>query len=116
MVDFDFATAFALVVAHTAEDDSAAPEIRGGGGGGTILDDAFAFATGTARTSDVTTLEALGTTLVAEDESDDPAHEVALAVGDPSPVVTTEIPRRLPPTDPEVDAQFRSFRVLRLKI
>ena len=45
MDDFDFATAFALVVAHTAEDDSAAPEIRGGGGGGTILDDAFAFAT-----------------------------------------------------------------------
>ena len=70
MDDFDFATAFALVVAHTAEDDSAAPEIRGGGGGGTILDDAFAFATGTARTSDVTTLEALGTTLVAEDEFD----------------------------------------------
>jgi hypothetical protein len=37
--DFDFATAFALVVAPTAEDDSAAPEILvgGGGGGGKML-------------------------------------------------------------------------------
>jgi len=32
---------------------------------------------------------------------DDPAHEVALAVGDPAPVVATEIPLPLlPPTDP----------------
>ena len=49
--DFDFATAFALVVAPTAEDDSAAPGILGGGGGGgggAILDAAFAFAAGTA--------------------------------------------------------------------
>ena len=64
---FHFATAFALVVAPTAEDDVAAPEILvGGGGGGALLDAPFAFATGTART--VTTLEALGTTLEDEDD------------------------------------------------
>jgi hypothetical protein len=66
---FHFATAFALGVAPTAEDDVAAPEILvGGGGGGALLDAPFAFATGTARTSDVTTLEALGTTLEDEDD------------------------------------------------
>ena len=71
---FHFAKAFALVVAPTAEDDVSAPEILvgggggGGGGGGALLDAPFAFATSTARTSDVTTLEALGTTLQDEDD------------------------------------------------
>ena len=64
--DFDFATAFALVVAPAAEDDAASPEILAGGGGGALQDAAFAF--GTARKSGTTTLEALGTTLEDEDD------------------------------------------------
>ena len=63
--DFDFATAFALVVAPAAEDDAASPEILAGGGGA-LQDAAFAF--GTARKSGTTTLEALGTTLEDEDD------------------------------------------------